>query len=194
MAAPRMTVTMQRLPCSNKLKQAFLLFVVLSILTGIIYPLADHRHCASGLSLAGQRQPDLSGRQAGRLGADRPAVHRSQILLEPAVGHVADALQRRIVGRIEPGTDQSRSGRRPFEQRIAALRAADPGNDAPFPSTSSPRRPAGSTRTSAPPPPNTKSPGWRRPAAWTRKPCGNWSPTTPKAAPSACWANPGSMW
>ena len=66
-----------------------------------------HRDRARGLPRAGGRQPDRARRQARRIGADRPAVQRPEVFLGPPVGDRADAVQRRGVLRVKPGTAQS---------------------------------------------------------------------------------------
>ena len=69
--------------------------VVLTLITGVIYPLlvtgiaqVVFPHQANG-SMITRR-----GWQAGRLGADRPAVRRPEVFLGPAVGHRAGAVHR----------------------------------------------------------------------------------------------------
>src|SRR6185369_9509176 len=75
------------------------------------------------VSRASSRQLDREGRQAGGLGPDRPELFRSQELLEPALGNQPDALQRRLIRRLQPGTPQPRAdGRRQVPHRSAACR------------------------------------------------------------------------
>ena len=68
------------------------------------------------------------------------------------------------------------------EGRVKALR--DAGSDASKPCRwiSSPRPAPASTRTSVPLPPTTRSPEWRRSAAWLRRKCRSSSRRTPRAA------------
>ena len=82
---------------------------------------------------AGRRQPDRQGRQAGRLGADRPELHRPEVLLGPAVGHRAAcpttprASGGSNQGPLNPALVDAVKG------RIEALHAADPDNTLPIP-------------------------------------------------------------
>ena len=73
---------------------ALRMLVVLSVLTGVIYP-----YLVTGIAqLAFPRAANGSliavDGKTRRLGPDRPAVRRPEILLEPAVGDFAAALQR----------------------------------------------------------------------------------------------------
>ena len=63
-------------------------------------------------------------RQAGRLGADRPGVLVARLFLGPAIGHRADAQQRRRQFRLQPGPAQS--GAAPTRSRAASPRCAQP--------------------------------------------------------------------
>ena len=72
-------------------------------------------------------------RQGRGLGTDRPAVQRSRVLLVPPLRDGAGPLQRGGFLGLQPGAHQPRSTGRLWQQRIAALRAADPGNAAPVP-------------------------------------------------------------
>ena len=53
------------------IRPAVVLLVLFSALTGLVYPLADHRNRADRAAAPGQRQPDREGRRGRRLGADR---------------------------------------------------------------------------------------------------------------------------
>ena len=108
------------------------MLVVLSVLTGVIYP-----YLVTGIAqLAFPRAANGSlieadGKAQGST-ADRPAVRRSEVLLGPAVGDLAGALQRGRVERIQSGS--ARSGARRCGDAIASpLSDADPGNTAPVP-------------------------------------------------------------
>ena len=67
----------------------------------------------------------MQGRQAGRLGADRPALRRPEVFLEPPLGHLARmpynaaSFRRLQPGPAEPGADAMRS-------RVASTRCARP--------------------------------------------------------------------
>ena len=78
------------------LRQTVLVFVALTLITGVAYPLlmtvvaqVVFPHQANG-SLIEMR------RQSRRLRADRPAVRRSELFLGPAVGDVAGIQRRRL--------------------------------------------------------------------------------------------------
>src|SRR5512143_799158 len=45
----------------------------------------NHRDCPACVSAPGERQPDRAERQGGRLGADRAAVQRPEVLLGTAL-------------------------------------------------------------------------------------------------------------
>ena len=87
------------------------MLVMLSVLTGVVYPLVTWGIAQLAFPAHGQRQPDRAGRQGRRIDADRPAVRRSEIFLEPAVGDFAATVQRRRIVRLEPGSAQSGAGR-----------------------------------------------------------------------------------
>jgi K+-transporting ATPase ATPase C chain len=57
-------------------RPALVSFALLTIVTGVVYPLAVTAVAQVALPVAGERQPHPEGRQARRLGADRPAVRR----------------------------------------------------------------------------------------------------------------------
>ena len=163
--------------------------IAFSLLTGIIYPLVITGIAQVVFPKAGQRQSDLSGWQAGGIVADRPTVYRSKILLEPTVGHVADAVQRRIVGRINLGPTNPDLAKA-VQERIAALRKADPGNDAPIPVDLVTSSASGLDPHISPAAAEYQVARVAKARGLDARPCGNWSPGTPKAEHSACWANP----
>ena len=96
-------------------------------------PAGGHGHRPGAIPPPGQRQPDREGWAGRRLGADRPAVRRSPLLLGPAVG---DGARSRTTRRLPPARTWVRATR-PWKKRckarIDALRAADPGNTRPIP-------------------------------------------------------------
>ena len=91
---------------------ALRMLVMLSVLTGVIYPylVTGYRPCR--LPAGREREPARRRRQGGGIGSDRPAVRRPEILLESAVGDLAATVQRRRVERIQPGPAQPGAGRR----------------------------------------------------------------------------------
>ena len=104
------------------LLQSLLVLLVLTVLTGIVYPLL-----VTGIAqLCCRAQAEGSliarARTAGRLGADRPAVRSSDVLLAAPVGDHAATLQRRVLQRLEPRADQpgaARCRRRRASQRCS---------------------------------------------------------------------------
>ena len=80
-----------------------------------------HRHRPGGVPQPGRRQPHRQGRQARRLAPDRPELQRSEVLLEPPLGHLAAAVQRPGLRRLEPGPAQPGADRR---RQVAHRRAA----------------------------------------------------------------------
>ena len=108
------------------------MLIVLSALTGVVYPLVTWGIAQVAFPARRQRQPDRAKRQGRRVDADRAAVRRSEVFLEPAVGDFAAAVQRRA----SSGSNQG--PRNPaladaVKDRIKALRDADPGNTAAVP-------------------------------------------------------------
>ena len=102
-------------------------------MTGVVYPARHDADRHARVPRPGDRQPHRARRPRRRLAADRPAVLGREVLLEPAVGDRADAVQRR--GRRAART-RGRSTRRSrwrcrtasprCKPRIPATRA-DPG-------------------------------------------------------------------
>ena len=126
-----------------------------------------------------QRQPDRARRQGRRLRADRPGLRQRRLLPRPALGDAGPippidqdrrrALQRRELDRLQPrpdqqGADRARQGRR----RQAARRRTPAARSR---STSSPPRPAASTRTSRRRPPSSRCRASPRRAACRRIRC-----------------------
>ena len=152
------------------LRPALSLFILLSLVTGLAYPLL-----VTGLAqlfFPGEAAGSLvhEGRQGGRLEPDRPTVLGPEVFLVAPVGHLAAAVQRGGLERLEPGADQSGARR----CREVAHRGAARGRSGQYASrcrsTSSPRRQAGSTRTSASPPRATRPHASRASASfrWNR--------------------------
>src|SRR5262245_27069275 len=85
--------------------------------------------CPAPLPLAGEREPPPGGGLRRRVGADRPAVLRSPLLLGPPLGDLALSLQRGLVHGLESGTHEPRplgagprAGRGPAPRRPAERR------------------------------------------------------------------------
>ena len=93
------------------------------MLTGVVYPLVVTGDRAARLPGAGERQPDRARRHGRRLGADRPAVRRPEVLLGPAVGDrrrsptTAPPRRGSNLGPLEPGARER--GRRRASTRCA---------------------------------------------------------------------------
>ena len=142
-------------PMRSELRPALLSLVLLTILTGAIYPVVVTGIGHLVFPAPGRGKPHCARRQAGRLGADRPALRRSEVLLEPAVRHQSGVQWRGIRG-VESRTDEPRahrcdqgSGRQPSVRPIPVPRAR-------CRSTWSPARGAGWIRTSRRPRPPTR--------------------------------------
>ena len=71
-----------------------------------------HRRCAARDARPGAGQPHPARRQGSRIDTDRPAAVRSEVFLEPAVGHFATAVQRARLEWLQSGPDQSGADRR----------------------------------------------------------------------------------
>ena len=117
-----------------------------------------HRHRPGRVPASGQRQPDRARRQGRRLGADRPAVRRPEVLLEPAVGD-----RRRCRTTPPPragsnlGPTESGAARRGQGPRRGAARGRSRTTRRRCRSTWSPPPAAASIRTSARRRPSTRS-------------------------------------
>ena len=71
----------------KEIRPAIVFFVALTLITGLVYPLAMTGIAEVAVSLPGARQPDREGRQGGRLGVDRPGFHQRPLLPWPPLGH-----------------------------------------------------------------------------------------------------------
>ena len=148
--------------CTTLAAQAAGMLAVLTLVTGVAYPLVVTGVAQGRVSRAGERQPDREGRQGRGLAAHRAAVRGSEVLLESPLGDDARrAYNARGIDRLEPrpderGAHEERQGadRRAPRRRSGATRR-------PSRSTSSRRRGAASIRTSRRPPPSTRSAGSR---------------------------------
>ena len=169
------------------LRPAIVLFVLLSLVTGLLYPLAVtgiaraafaqaangsllmHDGQAVGSALIGQTFSE-PGHFWGRPSATAPMSYNAAASGGSNLGPTNPALIESV------------------ESRIGALRAADPGNAAPLPVDRwswSPRRQAARIRTSVAPPPTIRSPGSRGLARYRSPRCCVSSTGTPNGL---CWA------
>ena len=111
----------------REIRPAIVVLLALTLITGLVYPLAMTGIAEVIFPRQAQGQPDRARRQGRRLRADRPGVHERQILPWPPVGdHGARsqrrdqdhrrAVQCREFGRVEPralqqGADRPRAER-----------------------------------------------------------------------------------
>ena len=173
----------------RELRPALIVFGALTLVTGVVYPARRHARRAARVPEPGDRQRHRARRPGRRLAAARPAVLVAAVFLEPAVGDGADAVQRRRLERLEPGPLEPRAGRgrRGAHRRAAGGRSRQHARRCP--SISSPRRAAGSIRTSASPRPSTRSRASLEPAT-CRRPRSRARPRAhARGAPSACSAS-----
>ena len=69
------------------LRPALVMLILLTLITGIAYPLLTTGLRAAAVSGCGQRFAAVPGRQGGRLRADRPELHARRLFLGPPIGH-----------------------------------------------------------------------------------------------------------
>ena len=140
-----------------------------------------------------ERQHRRAQWQGRRQHADRPAVQRSEVLLGPAVGDVADALQRRRVERVPTSGRPILRSRTRVKGRIEALRSGRPGQHGA--GARRPRHGLGQRPRSAHqsrPPPTTRLRALRRREASTSRGSARSSPSIRTAGSSDSWASPSS--
>ena len=70
----------------REIRPAIFLLLLLTLITGLAYPLAMTAIAGAIFPQAGARQPDREGRQGGRLGPDRAGIQGRQIFPRPALG------------------------------------------------------------------------------------------------------------
>ena len=145
------------------IRPAILLLLLLTVLTGILYPLFITGLAQLLLPPRGQWKPDRQGRPSCGVGSHRAAFRGSPLFLGAAFGDKTLSIQqRRLVGfqsgTVEPGTDESR----PIADRRTARRRSgrSPGRS-PWIWLRLPA--AASIPTSARLPPSTRSGVLRRP-------------------------------
>ena len=84
----------------KELKPAILITFVLTILTGILYPLAVTGNRADHLPQTGERQPDRARRKGDRVGDHRPEFHQAGVFPSAAL---AELVRRGELGRHQLG-------------------------------------------------------------------------------------------
>ncbi len=91
----------------KELRPALVVFVVLTVVTGVVYPAVVTLIGQLAFPSEVRRQRDRARRQGRRLAPAGPAVLGAAVFLEPAVGDGTAAIQRRGLERLEPGADES---------------------------------------------------------------------------------------
>ena len=116
------------------IRPAIMSLVVLTLLTGAIYPGVVTGISAVLFQSSGRGQPDHEG-AIRLLGSelDRPGLQRTAVLLVPAVGHGPGALQRRRLQRARTYGPTNPAQIDAVKGRVDALKAADSSNTAPIP-------------------------------------------------------------
>ena len=69
------------------LRPALVLFGLLTLITGLVYPLLVTAVAQGVFPLAGQWQPDHPSWPGRRLRADRPGLRSARVLLGASLGH-----------------------------------------------------------------------------------------------------------
>ena len=153
---------------SQVIRPAVIFMVVMTVLTGVIYPLVVtgiaqvvFPHQANG-SLIYEGDKLVGSTLIGQPFDD------AEVLLGPAVGHRPVSVQRRRLERLEPGAHRAEFDGAP--SKPVSTRSSRPirATRSRFPSTWSPPPAAASTRTSARRPPSIRYREWPRRADWTR--------------------------
>ena len=107
---------------AKEIRSALLVFVALTLVTGVVYPAVTTLIGTLAFHDRSQRQRDRGRRPSRRIAPDRPAVLGREVLLEPAVGDEPAAVQRRGLERLEPRADQpgARDGGQRPDRRAAS--------------------------------------------------------------------------
>ncbi len=96
----------------GQIAPALRMLAMLTLLTGVAYPFLMTGLAQVAFPHAANGSLIVAGDKIAGLGSHRTAVRRSEVLLEPPVGDLAAAVQRRVVERLEPGPAQSCARRR----------------------------------------------------------------------------------
>ena len=178
----------------SQLRPALMSLVILTLLTGLLYPLVVTGLAqvlfpwqANGSLIVQNGQPVGSALIGQPI--DDPQYFWSRLSATgpvPYTGFNADKL-----------TGSSGSNYGPLnpalldavQARIKALQEADPGNTTPIPVDLVTASASGLDPHISPPRPPIRSAGWRGNVGWVKPPCINWWPSTPRAAPWGFWAS-----
>ena len=121
----------------DQLRPALTMLFILTVLTGAGLSAGGHRTGPAVFPRPGERQLDLARRQADRVQVDRTVFRQTGVFLESSVGDrrrfptMPAASGGSNLGPTNPALIEA------VKARVAALRAADPGNDALCPCRSS---------------------------------------------------------
>ncbi len=96
----------------KQLRPALLVFTVMTVLTGVAYPLVVTAIAQVVFPAQANGSLIVKDGKVRRLGPHRAAVRRPEVLLEPALRDVAGGLQRRGVVGLEPGSAERHAHRR----------------------------------------------------------------------------------
>ena len=109
----------------KELKPGFMMMVVMTVLTGLIYPAVITGIAQVALSRSGQRQPDRVERTGDRLPSHRPELHQARVLSAAAIFGRQRLRSDRQRG-IEPGADEREVHQRDDQEgRQEATRSVD---------------------------------------------------------------------
>jgi K+-transporting ATPase ATPase C chain len=156
------------------LKTATILYLTLSVVTGVLYPLAVT--AIAQVALPARANGSLIVRDGRTLGStligqsfNGAGYFWGRPSATGPMPYNAAASSGANLGPTNPALEQA------VRERIAALRAADPGNLA----------------MSAPRPPPSRWRAWRGRGGWTPRGCAPWWPSIRRVGPSGSWASGG---